>query len=51
MSRLRACSAHASSFIASQPPMFASPSFLADIVIPSANEAISRTMSGMGVSP
>ena len=37
--------------MASQPPMFASPSFLADIVIPSARDAISRTMSGMGLEP
>ena len=34
--------------MASQPPMFASPSFLALMVIPSASEAISRTMSGIG---
>ena len=38
-------SASASSFIASQPPMFASGSFFALIVMPSASDAISRTMS------
>ncbi len=38
-------SASASSLHASQPPMFASGSFLALIVIPSARQAISRTMS------
>ena len=38
-------SASASSLHASQPPMLASGSFLALIVIPSASEAISRTMS------
>ena len=43
---LRHCSAHRSSFSASQPPMLASASFLPDIVIPSASAAISRTMSG-----
>ena len=42
-----ALSARASSSSASQPPMFASPSFLALIVMPSASDAISRTMSGM----
>ena len=42
-----AAPASASSFIASQPPMLARPSFLADIVMPSASAAISRTMSGM----
>ena len=36
--------------MASQPPMFASASFLPDMVIPSASDAISRTMSGMAAS-
>jgi hypothetical protein len=50
MSRLRHCSARASSFIASQPPMLASGSFFALIVMPSARLAISRTMSGISRS-
>ena len=47
---MRQRSASSSSFSASQPPMLARPSFLADIVMPSASEAISRTMSGIGRS-
>ena len=46
---LRQRSASASSFIASQPPMLARPSFLADMVMPSASAAISRTMSGIAL--
>ena len=42
---LRHCSASAESRIASQPPMLASPSFLALIVMPSARAAMSWTMS------
>ena len=47
ISRFRQRSASSSSFVASHPPMFASGSFFALIVMPSASEAISRTMSGM----
>jgi hypothetical protein len=50
MSRLRHCSASPPSFTASQPPMLPSGSFFANIVIPSASDAISRTISGTGVS-
>jgi len=45
MRRLRASSAHPSSFMARKPPMFASPSFFADIVHPSARENISCAIS------
>jgi hypothetical protein len=41
MRRLRQRSAQASSFRARKPPMLARPSFLADIVHPSASENIS----------
>jgi hypothetical protein len=50
MSRLRHCSAQASSFMASQPPMLESASFFPDMVMPSASDAISRTMSGTDAS-
>jgi hypothetical protein len=43
--QVAALRARASSFIASQPPMLARPSFLALMVMPSASAAMSRTMS------
>ncbi len=46
----RHCRAQASSFIASQPPILAMASFLADMVMPSAQAAIWRTISRTGTS-
>ena len=48
---MRQRSARSSSSIASQPPMFASGSFFADMVMPSASDAISRTMSATSRPP
>ncbi len=45
MSRLCACCAHSLSFSARKPPMLASPSYLSDMVQPSAIENISSAMA------